>query len=358
MNNLINEYKFDFNEYINGLPLNIENIEIKNQNIENISDLSRFTQLKSLNLSFNKIKEIPDHFLPDSIEILNLYQNDLSCLPCELPYHLTELCICHNRNLSHITSLPNKLERMCCYYNKFHEFPLMPNTLKTLYICYNDHIETLTSLSENLEHLYCYNNSNFTSFPNLPSKLKTFECHKNNLSTTPELPESLEVFLCSNNKLSRVTTSFSLPRNLVRFECCDNNISYLPVLSNSLVLFLCNNNKLYYLPDIPESVKKISYIDNPIYEIIHLQNNINININNDVSQQLYVKNSRLNIKIINNLRKSYYCKRYKTPLRFILWEKIRRAKIEKEFSPSILNEYLSHYDDDDVEALHRFLNNW
>ena len=149
MSELINT-NFNFDEYINGLPLNIENIEIKNQNIDYIPNLSRFTQLKSLNLSFNKIKEIPDHFLPDSIEILNLYQNDLSCLPCELPNNLINLCICHNRDLSHITSLPSKLEIMCCYYNKFPNFPPMPNSLKTLYICYNDHIETLPSLSENL----------------------------------------------------------------------------------------------------------------------------------------------------------------------------------------------------------------
>lgn len=357
MNNLINESNFDFDEYINSLPLNIENIEIRNQNIENISNLSRFTQLKSLNLSFNKIKKIPYHFLPDSIEILNLYQNDLSRLPYKLPSNLKNLCICHNRHLSRIISLPNKLERMCCYYNKFRHFPPIPNSLKTLYICYNDSIKKLSSLSENLEHFYCYNNSNFISFPELPSKLKTFECQTNNLSEPFELPDSLEVFLCSNNKLSCVTKSFSLPRNLIRFECCNNNISYVPVLSDSLVLFLCDNNKLYYLPDIPGSVKKISCIENPIYEIIHVQDN-NININNDHSDELYVHYSRLNIKKINNLRKSYYCGKFKKSFRFILWDKVRRDKIEREFSPDILNDYLSHYHNDDDEALDRFLNNW
>ncbi len=52
-----------------------------------------------------------------------------------------------------------------------------------------------------------------------------------------------------------------------------------------------------------------------------------------------------NIKIYYQFRFTYYCLKYKKKLRDILWEKIRKPKIEMKFSPMELKKYLENKED-------------
>jgi hypothetical protein len=57
------------------------------------------------------------------------------------------------------------------------------------------------------------------------------------------------------------------------------------------------------------------------------------------------KISKKNIEIYYQFRFTYYCLKYKKQLRDILWEKIRKPKIEIQFSPMELKKYLENKHD-------------
>jgi hypothetical protein len=63
----------------------------------------------------------------------------------------------------------------------------------------------------------------------------------------------------------------------------------------------------------------------------------------------------INIQIqqLNKFRHLYYSLKFKKPLRYLLWKKIREPKIMKKYHPSYLIENL--HEDTDLDEL---LNNW
>jgi hypothetical protein len=92
------------------------------------------------------------------------------------------------------------------------------------------------------------------------------------------------------------------------------------------------------LPILPKSLQELSFVNNPIYEIV----------NNYCFAQI-----KKNIKILNNFRHLYYCLKFKKQLRKWLWEKVREPKVKKMYSPNYLIENLGQ--DDDLDTI---LNNW
>lgn len=348
---------FNINEYLINLPVNITEIKLNNKNLTSIPDLSKFINLKILNCSFNKITSIPSN-LPDSLEFLYMYDNDLTELH-DLPSNLDTLCCCHNKNLTYLPNLPNKLKKLCCYYNNFTNLPPLPNSLITLYICFNNRLTSLPLLPDNLEKIYCYQNHSLSSLPILPNNLRILECFNNKIEDLPNLPDSLETLICNNNKLRHLP---SLPNNLIRLECSENLISFLPILSDSLELLLCEYNQLSYLPDLPISLKVIRFNYNPIYEVLHDLKFIFID--NYTSSALYINIIRQNIKKINNFRFTYYLLKFKRGFWDLLWIKVREPKIREYYSPEnliIKLKEINIYDenkDENMEIMDNLLNNW
>jgi Leucine-rich repeat (LRR) protein len=86
--------------YLNTLPDDIEKINLHGKSLRELPNLSRFTNVKKLILSYNHLKQIPDYILSfKSLEILNLNGNELTSLPENLPSSLIEFH-CDNNNLS------------------------------------------------------------------------------------------------------------------------------------------------------------------------------------------------------------------------------------------------------------------
>lgn len=63
--------------------------------------------------------------------------------------------------------------------------------------------------------------------------------------------------------------------------------------------------------------------------------------------------------IIYNFRKTYYEMKYKNKLRNILWNKIRRPKIEAKYSPQNLNNLLqSMEDEENMDEFDKLIADW
>jgi Leucine-rich repeat (LRR) protein len=213
--------------------------------------------------------------------------------------------------------------------------------LKELYCSDNQLINLPSNLPQGLEILYCSKNK-LTSLPNLNrfKNLKELYCSINKLTNLPNnLPQGLEKLHCSNNELTSLPTT--LPQNLKELNCSNNRLSSLPIsLPQTIQILYCFDNKLIYLPTLPKEIVYFYYPNNPICNILDIDNNSLIKV-------------KQNIKIVNNFRYLYYCLQFKKQLRKWLWEKVREKQIVKRYHPNYLLENLKKNTD-----LDEFLNNW
>jgi len=200
----------------------------------------------------------------------------------------------------------------------------------------------LDSLSEDILIL-SIDSRGITVFPDLSrfKNLKELYCSDNKLSSLPStLPQSLEILYCSNNKLTSLP-DLSRFKNLKELYCYKNKLISLPtILPQTLVTLYCFDNKLTYLPSLPEKILYLYYPNNPICDILDINNNSLIKV-------------KQNIKIVNNFRYLYFSLKFKKQLRKWLWEKVREKKIMDKYHPNYLLENLEENLD-----LDKFLNNW
>lgn len=146
------------------LPEKIEEVQIKNNNINNINSLSQYDYLKRLDCSENNIKEIP---IIDSLEILICDKNKIEKIP-----KLKKLIklSCSDNMITNIHKL-QYLEILECDKNKL------------------THIEDFINLKE----LYCSRND-ITTIRNL-NKIEVIHCYKTNV-TKMEYVQTLKELLC------------------------------------------------------------------------------------------------------------------------------------------------------------------
>ena len=213
--------------------------------------------------------------------------------------------------------------------------------LKELYCSDNQLTSLPTTLPQSLEILYCSKNK-ITSLPDLTrlKNLKELYCTYNQLSSLPTtLPQSLEILYCSNNQLTSLPdlTKF---KNLKELYCYKNQLSSLPTaLPQNLETLYCFNNQLTYLPTLPEKTIYFYYTNNPVCNILDINNNNLFKI-------------KKNIKIVNNFRHLYESLQFKKKFIKWLW-KSREEKIMEKYHPKYLFGNLE--EDTDLDE---FLNNW
>ena len=208
--------------------------------------------------------------------------------------------------------------------------------------CSDNQLNSLpTNLPEGLEILYCSSNQ-LTSLPDLTrlKNLKALYCTYNELSYLPTtLPQSLEILYCSCNQLTSLPNLTRL-KNLKQLYCSCNQLSSLPnTLPESLETLYCFDNKLTYLPTLPEKIVYLYYPNNPICNILDINNNSLIKV-------------KQNIKILNNFRHLYDSLQFKKQLIKWLW-KSRQKKIMEKYHPNYLLNNLEENTD-----LDEFLNSW
>jgi Leucine-rich repeat (LRR) protein len=246
--NLLNYYKDDIDELI-----------INQSCILGLLDLKKFTKLKKIICSSNKIMHIIN--LPLTLEYLdvsfNLLENiDISYLP-NLKYFkcsynkLTQISLseqieffdCTENLISGIFIGLEKLTNLhtfICSYNSLYDINLSKLIqLKKLEITGNK-FRMLDNIPDSVEYLNCsYNQGLVLNFLN--NGLKILDCSNCYLTKLDNLPPSLKELTCSSNLINSLD---NLPCGLKILFCRDNQISYLDYLPDSLEILFVGSNKL------------------------------------------------------------------------------------------------------------------
>jgi len=182
------------------LPRNLLILNCSNNKLTSLPDLQSITpNLQKLFCGENKLTILPN--LPITLTILNLYQNLVADLG-DLSYliNLRELYCSRNKlSDSNLQLLPNSLQILYCWNNNLTSLPILPNTLQQL-DCEGNELTSLPELPTTLELLKCGCNE-ITSLPDLPNSLRTLFCSKNKLTSLPTLPNTLRFLDYKNNPI-------------------------------------------------------------------------------------------------------------------------------------------------------------
>jgi Leucine-rich repeat (LRR) protein len=217
----------------------------------------------------------------------------------------------------------------------------------------------------NLQYLNCDDNY-LTSLPELPASLIYLSCDRNNLQTLPVLPANLQYLYCSSNPLRSLPT---LPANLQQLYCVSNKLTSLPTLPANLLHLYCSDNQLTALPELPEHLQNLHFAHNELTSMPNLPENIDSfgyqfnPIWQTISRIIYRHHIYSNIDsltaikkintILNSFRHLYYSLQLKHKFTQLLWERLRRPKIENKFNPKYLIANLK--EDADLDG---FLEEW
>jgi hypothetical protein len=222
---------------------------------------------------------------------------------------------------AYLNSLPSDIDKLNISFGEFTYIPDLSRFTK-------------------LRVLECSGNK-LTELPSLPETLEQLDCSFNELTSLPPLNKNLKLIFCFNNKL---TTLPILNENLMVLSCGNNKLTIIPPLNKNLVQLYCINNNIVNFKLLNEKLKYFDYYGNPIRNII---NSRNITI---IKKQNHT---------LNNFKFLFYSLKYKNKFRYWLWERVRKPKIEKQYSPEMLNRILDNLENsDDEDELHNKINNW
>jgi hypothetical protein len=142
----------NFKDYasIDDIPLDIVKLSFTNLKLKVLPDLSRFTQLRSLHCSLNRLTNIDN--LPHHIEYIHCFNNRITEIN-NLPYSLLGL-FCANNRIKYIAELPFRLRRLFCNKNLLTSIPDLPYLMEII-MCRENPLYCVPYLPYSLNRLYC-----------------------------------------------------------------------------------------------------------------------------------------------------------------------------------------------------------
>jgi hypothetical protein len=241
--------------------------------IGNPVGLGLFTALTNLDVSGNKLEELP--LLPETLTTLDVSGNELTALP-PLPLTLTTLDVSDNK-LPGLPYLPPVLETLDASGNVLTALPALSDTLTALNVSGNElpglpnlpptltaldasdnALEGLPNLPPTLTALNVSDNA-LKGLPNLPPTLTTLDASDNELPGLPGLPPALTTLNVSGNELPALPP---LPPTLTTLDASDNALEGLPGLPPALEALNISNNQLTALPPLPGTLKELDFSGN------------------------------------------------------------------------------------------------
>jgi hypothetical protein len=274
------------------LPLTLKVFICSFNHLIQLPDLSEHVNLTFVDASSNKLVQIVDNQLSDSIKYLNVSFNCLQRIDGKLPLSL-KYFYCHSNMLECITKgLPSNLRDFVCHKNRFVELPECNSCLSILK-CHDNQLMQLPKL----DHTH----------------LRVLYCNSNNLTFLPLLPECLNILSCGNNLLLE-NLQIKLPSQLETLRCngCKNLIR-LPEFPKHLTLL-----------DI-SGCEKLQCI--PSFHLDWLDENDFI-VRGEVPS-IYVDNSVKTINGVNQFRQLYFVGKFGKRIFFSLLTR-RMLKMKKE----------------------------
>ncbi len=182
-------------------------ISCGNMNITDLTGVSYFINLDTLNCNNNLLTTIPP--IAKTIKVLFASYNQLTSLPSALPDSLHVL-LCNNNKLSSLPTIPTEVSYLSCENNQLTSLPQIPDAVG-LFLCENNQL---------------------TSIPNIPKSIGIFTCDHNQLTFLPPFPATDSTkghncyFSATGNK--NLTCLPKLPNNFRTVRLDSTGINCLP----------------------------------------------------------------------------------------------------------------------------------
>ncbi|XP_033844543.2 LOW QUALITY PROTEIN: PH domain leucine-rich repeat-containing protein phosphatase 2 [Periophthalmus magnuspinnatus] len=238
-------------------------------------NLPRFSQLKSLNLSHNRLGVFPECVCDVlSLNELNLSCNNLHTIPSQIGNLLRYETLFLDGN--HLDFLPeelgslSQLNSLGLSFNNFSQIPavleklsgvdklaMAGNRVETLQLCTLSRINHLKNIDLRLNGLQCVKNDSLE----VVSQVTQLDLRDNRLASLDlSSISNLEILHCQRNQLGMLTISGFTLRMLNASSNCLTTISIYPV-PNLLTHLDLSQNLLEYLPDWVCDCRKIEMVD-------------------------------------------------------------------------------------------------
>lgn len=213
---------------------NISDLDLRYDNISDLSGIEYFTSLTSLNCFYNNLSSL-DISQNVALTSLNVGINDLVSLDVSNNTALTDL-YCYANELTSLDVTNNTaLRYLDCSYNNLSSIDLVNNTALAFLDCsYNSITNLAISNNVALTDLYCNDNELMSLDVSNNIRLTELQCIYNKLTSLDVSNNTALLYLyCSHNGLS----SLMLANNtaLIVLECSYNVLTSLD-LSNNLLL--------------------------------------------------------------------------------------------------------------------------
>lgn len=213
-------------------------------NITSLVGIEYFSNLESIDVSFNKLTSLD---LSHSLKLKNIdvSGNKLQELNIEGLSEITSLDCSNNKLGTLDISSAAEIKTLCCNNNELGVLLLSNNKAITELQCNNNNLASL-NLKNNtkLETLYCRKNALSTIDVTRMLNLKNFDCSANSISSLNLYQNhALGVLHCSSNNLANIGITSNTMLSVL--DCSKNLLTSLDVSKNILLeTIICSNNEL------------------------------------------------------------------------------------------------------------------
>lgn len=242
----------DFSTIISDGKINangVTNIYCSSRRIKSLDGIKRFTALKDLYCSYNRLTELDVSANTNLVELDCQYQlgDGLATLNVSGCTKLKYLDFHHNRIAELDISTNTELTSLFCNSNQLTgELDISTNTkLETLH-CEENGITTLNvSKHAELEGLYCQSNQLTKLDVSENAELTYLQCFENLLTGTLDVSNNtkLNELFCYDNQLTGTLDVSNCPE-LTNLDCSNNRLTELKVSSADLRTLNCGQNQL------------------------------------------------------------------------------------------------------------------
>jgi len=211
-----------------------------------IDSIISYTNLETIDLSFNQLKSIPQQILRiPSLKSITAFHNqivNINLSKCTSQY----IDIGHNE-ITTFPRLSNVIQYLSIDVNRIREIPSSCNWLTKLSVSRNLLKQIDPSISFLRLKTMDLSHNEIESLPNLLSsapRLRQIDVSYNKLALIPELPLKTQEFYAQNNYLTAFPSNFQVLEKIKIADLSCNMISVIPVLPNGIQTLVIYNNQI------------------------------------------------------------------------------------------------------------------